>query len=283
MSRPADEIPSQVEVIGTPKAVGFCEEWYTLNAEEHFWFSWRFRAFQSMLRGLRLNSASFRALDVGCGTGLLRSQLESATPWTVDCTDLNLEGLARVKPGRGRVLFYDVLSEDPSLAGRYDAVLAFDLLEHLDNPLAMLEALSRHVRPGGWIFINVPALSALFSDYDRAAGHVKRYGRRGLVREIQAAELEPVLTRFWGFTSVALLAMRKALVRGAMGMDERAIIRKGFAPPNRLLSIALRCIMRIETAIPLAPPIGASLLLAARTAGGDRPSTRQAAEAHAYT
>jgi len=31
------------------------------------------------------------------------------------------------------------------------------------------------LRPGGWLFVNVPALPALASAYDRAVGHLRRY------------------------------------------------------------------------------------------------------------
>lgn len=264
MTQGPAELPPRVEVVGNPRAVGFCEEWYVLNAEEHFWFRWRLRAFQTQLRALKLDTAPLRVLDIGCGTGLLRSQLESVTPWTVDCSDLNPEALGRVKPGRGRVLFYDALSEDPSLTSRYDAVLVFDLLEHLEEPRRMLAAAARHLRPGGWVFVNVPALPSLLSDYDRAAGHLRRYNKRALAAEIKACGLQEVEARYWGLALVPLLALRKILVRRKSNRDDQRVIRKGLAPPNRFAANFLACVMRCETALARKPPVGASLLSVAR-------------------
>ena len=94
----------EVEMISALRPATFenAEEWYDYASEEHFWFQWRFAAMLRFLQDLEVPlDRPARVLDVGCGTGVLRSQLEAVTPWVVDGADLNLGALRAAPPGRG--------------------------------------------------------------------------------------------------------------------------------------------------------------------------------------
>ena len=93
--------------------------------------------------------------------------------------------------------------------------------------------------------VNVPALQVLFSAYDVAAGHYRRYDRASLVAELAGDAWEVVDVRYWGLTLVPLLALRKMLLRDPS--DET--IRRGFGPPSRLAHACLRGLMRLEMAV----------------------------------
>ena len=125
-----------------------------------------------------------RALDIGGGAGRFRDQMERATQWRVDMTDLHLPALRMARPARGRTLYYDVTQADPPLLGSYDAAFVFDVIEHLESPGPLLRAAVAHLRPGGHLFLNVPALPALYSAYDVVQGHVRRYSPRTLAAEL---------------------------------------------------------------------------------------------------
>lgn len=59
----------------------------------------------------------------------------------------------------------------------YDTVLYIDVLEHIEQDRAeMAEAMAR-LRPGGHLVILVPAFMFLYSPYDSAIGHFRRYTR----------------------------------------------------------------------------------------------------------
>ncbi len=122
-----------------------------------------------------------RVLDVGCGTGVLRSQLEGITRWTVDGADLNLEALRAARAGRGTLHYYDVLEQREPFVDSYDLVTLCDVLEHVSDTGALLEATVRHLKPGGVLIVNVPALPALHGAFDEAVGHLRRYTRRDAV------------------------------------------------------------------------------------------------------
>jgi SAM-dependent methyltransferase len=147
------------------------------------------------------------------------------------------------------------------MVGAYDVVLLFDVLEHLDAPASFVAALGRHLRPGGHLLVNVPAMRALFSGYDVAAGHLRRYAPASLRADLEKGGLEVRDVRYWGLSLVPLLFLRKALLRGRAGPE---VIREGFQPPGAFAHAVLLGMMHLETALLSRPVLGTSLLAAAR-------------------
>ena len=251
----------RIEIISPRREVSFPAEWYGLSDPGHFWFEWRLAAALAQMRGVGLSTAApRRTLEVGAGTGVLRDQLEAHTSWVVDIADLSFEALARAAAGRGRHLYYDVAEQRPAFLDVYDVVVLFDVLEHIANTRAFVSAVVRHLRPGGYLLVNVPALPCLFGDYDRVAGHLRRYEPRTLRSEFGAIDVEILDVRFWGLSLVPLLLARRLFVRRARGSP----IRAGFRPPGAVAHRLLKALRRCETPILQRPPVGTSLLLCAR-------------------
>ena len=254
-----------VEVISTSPSHTFAGEWYEFATESHFWFQWRLAVLLGSLKrfGLKLEE-KLNVLEVGCGTGALRDQLESATNWTVHGTDLDKSALSRVKPARGRTMYYDICEEREPFLEAYDIVILFDVLEHIQDTRPFLNSLLRHLKPQGLLLINVPALQSLYSNYDEIVGHVRRYNKETLSEEFRSFNLKIEDLVYWGFSLVPVLALRK-LVLGVLAKQTQAQkIECGINPPNPLVHGALRMIMRAETAVLSNPPIGTSLLMVGR-------------------
>jgi SAM-dependent methyltransferase len=266
-----DELPAEeaeFEPISRLQENPFPFEWYRLIDESHFWFQWRLSAAMLEVRELGLPlGRPLHGLEIGGGTGVLRAQFEAATAWVVDMTDLQADALRLARPSRGRTLYYDVTERHPDFVGRYDVVVLFDVLEHIPQPRPFLAATLEHLRPGGTLLINVPAMQSLFSGYDAVAGHVRRYDKPGLVAEFDGLPLEVTGARYWGASLVPLLAVRKALL-ALRPRSEDETIRLGFEPPNRLIHALLRLVMRLESAVVASPVMGTSLVLSGRRLGG---------------
>lgn len=64
---------------------------------------------------------------------------------------------------------------DLPAAERFDAVLYMDVLEHIADDAAELRRSAEHLTPGGRIIVVAPAHRWLFTPFDRAIGHYRRY------------------------------------------------------------------------------------------------------------
>jgi SAM-dependent methyltransferase len=252
---------SEIENLSQPKAIGMADDWFQFATEDHFWMRWRHRG---VLRAIKSSNVSVRrALEIGCGNAVARGMLERDLGVPVDGCDLSRAGLEMAKPGRGRLLFYDILDQEPSMLGQYDAVFLLDVLEHIPDDTAFLTAAIRHLRGGGVMVVNVPASMLLFSQYDTVTGHVRRYSRRTLTRVFRQSGLAPEGVSHWGLLMVPVLFARKAHLRM---VREDETMRVGFSPPNLLARTVLGGLMKLETAFPFRVPFGTSLLAWGRTA-----------------
>jgi SAM-dependent methyltransferase len=66
-------------------------------------------------------------------------------------------------------------------AGRlFDTILYIDVLEHIEDDRGELAAAAARLAPGGRLVVLSPAHAMLFSDFDRAVGHCRRYARDSL-------------------------------------------------------------------------------------------------------
>ena len=256
MSRP-------IEFITALRTIQFPDEWYEANSADHFWFQWRARIARALIDRIGIPTQErLRVLDVGCGTGITCQQLAPHTRWTFDGADLNLAALRRCDVGAGRILYYDILEQRRDLAEAYDVIILFDTLEHIEHTEAFLTAVFHHLKPGGVLLTNVPALMRLFGVYDRVAGHYRRYTTETLAREFAPLDATVLDQVYWGFTMVPLLWVRQRRLRG--DMSEEAVIREGFVPPHPWVHALLKAVMTVETRLVKRPPIGSSVMSAVR-------------------
>ena len=246
---------SAIETLSQPQAVSMADEWFQFATADHFWMQWRHCQLVRALK--RAAGRVHRALEIGCGHGVAREMLEHDLGIPVDGCDLNRTALEMAKPGKGHLFVYNILDQEPSLLGRYDAVFLLDVIEHIDDDAAFLRAALRHLRSGGLVAVNVPASMLFFSDYDRAAGHVRRYTSGGLRKLLDNCGVEVQAVEPWGMLMTPLMLARKALLRLAKRRDT---IRTGFVPPNTVSRLLLHGMKNVETSLPFPVPFGTSLL-----------------------
>ncbi len=60
----------------------------------------------------------------------------------------------------------------------FDTILYIDVLEHIEDDLGEMRAALAHVAPNGKIVVLSPAHPGLFTEFDRALGHYRRYTRQ---------------------------------------------------------------------------------------------------------
>ena len=88
--------------------------------------------------------------------------------------------------------------------GEYSAVVALNMLEHVDDDERLLRRLRTLVVPGGTVVVMVPAFRSALSSFERRLGHRRRYRMRELVAEAGRAGLLVRDVRY--FNALGLIA-----------------------------------------------------------------------------
>jgi SAM-dependent methyltransferase len=255
---------STSDSLPTPSSPDFPVEWYDAAPENHFWMTWRLNVILRHLRRLKVDDrAALMGFDVGCGHGAFQRQLHAANSWTVDGCDLNENAISLNHGHNGNSFLYNIFDRRQDLKGKYDLVFLLDVIEHQADPVAFLNAARFYLKSSGYMIVNVPAIPALYSKYDVAAGHIRRYTRSSLRAEISAAGLKIETAAYWGLSLVPLVLLRKAAM---VFTRSEAVIRRGFVPPGVLTDKFLRLMMSAELTVAKDLPYGTSLLAVAREA-----------------
>ena len=97
----------------------------------------------------------------------------------------------------------------------FDTVLYIDVLEHIEDDRGEVARAARRLRPGGHLIALSPAHQWLFTPFDAAIGHYRRYSRRGF-GALASADLEEV--RLVYLDSIGLFASltNKLILKSAM-------------------------------------------------------------------
>lgn len=221
------------------------KQWFDEIDPEHFWFSWRFEKLKSFLNLSNLKFfKNINILEVGMGTGIFRKSIENYFDRNIDGADLDNTALECSEISKGNTYYYDINDRHSSLKGEYDLILLFDVLEHIENEDLFLKSIKFHLALKGKLLINVPAYNTLYSKYDEAVGHFRRYNLNYLNKVLTENNFKLVQVSYWGMFLLPLLLLRKLFINKSVSNDE--IITKGFRPPNKFFSYCMKKISYFE-------------------------------------
>jgi SAM-dependent methyltransferase len=231
----------EITYLSPPAEVSMADQWYEIASIDHFWIRRRFKVLQQLAGGLI--SGARTIAEIGCGNGLVQRQIEEAYGKEVAGFDLNEAALKINVSCQSPVHCYDIFQKHATLREKFDVIFLFDVLEHIADERSFLDALLYHLAPGGHLILNVPAGQWAYSEYDQAAGHVRRYSIRTLRGAVEPAGLRIVNWTYWGLPLVPTVLVRKLWLMGKHGKDE--IINAGFDSRsdsiNRLMGLLAGC------------------------------------------
>ena len=174
---------------------------------DHWYYAGKREMARRWLARARPLAPTDRLLDCGAGTG--RFALEMTGLCDVTVLDDHEESLRllRSRFPEDRVIS---LAGDrvPLPDGSLEYVTALDVLEHVPDDVAVVRGFHRLLKPGGVALVTVPASMALWSDWDVALHHFRRYSRGQLEALFPASEWEIVhsnYTNVLAFPAVWLL------------------------------------------------------------------------------
>ena len=128
--------------------------------------------YNNYLRSLvaRYAGSASSALDFGAGIGTF-SDSPGLSPGMIQCVEPD-ESARQALAARGFPVHASLESiEENSI----DYAFSLNVLEHIEDDAAALQALHARLRPGGCLFIYVPAFMSLYTSMDSHVGHCRRY------------------------------------------------------------------------------------------------------------
>jgi ubiquinone/menaquinone biosynthesis C-methylase UbiE len=234
--------------------------------QKHWYYAGKRRFVREWIQRVRPPQPADTLLDCGAGTGLFAKEMEA------HCRVLALDDHAEaLRILRTRFRPEQILSlagdQVPLPDGSLEYVTALDVLEHVPDDAAVVNGFHRLLKPCGLAVVTVPASMALWSDWDVALHHFRRYDRAQLRALFPDAAWEIVYANYTNvlvYPAVWLVRKWRAL-RTRLGFAATA--RTEDRVPPRWLNTLLGALFvgMAKWRVPF--PFGVSLLLVARRRG----------------
>jgi len=233
-----------------------------------FWFRVRNRIIGEILREHMPKDS--RILEVGSGTGFVAMYLKEQG-YRIECADLFLDGLKYCKKRGSGYAYYQYNLSDAVFQEEFDGVLAFDVIEHIEDDQTVLVNLHSSLRPGGLLVLTVPACRGIWSAMDEYAGHKRRYSRGELKEKLEKAGFHVVRISYFMMLLFSVVALPLNIIRVKKFRNEergevmRSRVTDELAIPPLLDSLFERIFaLEVPTIGYMDLPIGSSLIAVAR-------------------
>lgn len=217
------------------------------HGREFFWHRLRWAVVSAYLP-----SQSFTLVDVGAGIGLvgefLRLERPSATYRFVEPIPF-LEEQLEQRYGAGANAKNDARYDGASI------VTLLDVLEHQEDDRAFMVDLVARLDRGALLVVTVPAGRYLWSRWDVALGHHRRYDRASFRRAIAGLPVSVVELSYVFPELIPAALVRRARQGGGEGVEFPELPR----PVNQLLTRIGSVSLRLRRAWPLGTSLFAVL------------------------
>ena len=200
-------------------------------------------------------------VEVGAGKGSFSEMLLEIEPDSLSLVEpsemfYDLErNIGANVTGTRISLFHSIFeAASPSITSRArpDTIIYVNVLEHIEDDSRELEQIRHSLVGGGRCLIFVPAMRALFSEFDRDLGHFRRYTKGELENKVRVAGFKILRSRYFDLAGVAPWFVKYRILRsrtlggGAVSMYDNLVVP----------------IMRQFESF-VSPPIGKNILLVA--------------------
>ncbi len=216
----------------------------------HWWYTGRRAILKSTISRLNLGRNA-AILEIGCGTGGNLEMLAAFGRVSALESDDAARAIAAEKTGgRFEIRAGACPGDIPFPRHAYDLVCLFDVLEHIDEDVATLEAVRALLAPGGHAVITVPAYRWLWSAHDKFLHHKRRYTAGELRTKINKSGLRIARLSYFNTFLFPLAALARLLRLSGTAVPAR--------PVNGLFHALFSTERHVVGRVPL--PFGVSLL-----------------------
>lgn len=191
--------------------------------EKNFWFRSRNRIIKRLFSQYLPPSKTAKILEVGCGTGFVLYGLSEFKNYHLFGGELHVEGLRYARERLPHAEFIQLDFRKTPFHNEFDAIGAFDVLEHVEEDILMMENVHKSLKPGELFFVSVPQHKWLWSNQDVAAYHKRRYTRKELILKLEQNHFSIEFATSFVFTLLPAMFLsrlfRKKKIRNPDGME----------------------------------------------------------------
>ena len=245
--------------------VGFDENSFSVlrkYEDWHWWFQYRNEMIVWMMK--KFGKSSDEILEIGCGNGLVTGAIQRAFPKAdITATEFLEGGVLHARARLSDVTFRQLDARDLSEDEAFDAVCAFDVLEHIDADVEVMTAIRKAMRDSqSRFYITVPQHMSLWSQADEAAKHERRYSLKEMQEKLLQSGFEIEYKTSYVFLMFPLMYASRLLNRSQAEYDSESEFKV-----SRFGNQLIGGIMRFEAIlrnVGLPMPFGGSLVVVAK-------------------
>ena len=173
-------------------------------------------------------------LEVGAGIGSNTRYLDTGKPGRFVCLEPDIQLVGRLEDElRSGTRKYEAICgtlESMPAQEQFDTLCYIDVLEHIEDDRAELNRAATHLRPGGRVIVLSPAHQWLFTPFDAAIGHFRRYNRR-MVEVLSPTGLELESCRYLDSAGLAASAANLWFLKQSMPTRQQLHVWDSFIVP----------------------------------------------------
>ena len=178
--------------------------------QSSFWFRSRNNLITYLFQKY-INGRTAEVCEIGCGTGYVLKGLATLKNLTLSGSEIHIEGLKYAKSRLPQVDFFQADATELPFVERYDAIGAFDVLEHISEDKKAIASIYQAIKPGGYFFITVPQYNWMWSLEDDIACHKRRYARKELSEKLLKSGFKVEFISSFVFMLFPFMAIQRLL------------------------------------------------------------------------
>ena len=187
--------------------------------EENYWWFPAMREITDTIATRELQQPNLRILDAGCGTGFNLGYYSNGDSREVFGLDLATAALKHVHRRGFRKVAQASITDIPFKSDTFDLVFSFEVVTQTpyETHDASLHEMHRVLKPGGHLFIRVPAFMWLWSSHDEELEVRYRYNREELAKRLTRAGFVVEWTSYANGFLFPVILVRRFLKRIGIG------------------------------------------------------------------
>lgn len=235
--------------------------------DEHFWYRSRNRVIKRLFKKYLGTSDSKKIMEIGCGNGFILKGLTELKNYKLSGADIHIQGLKNSKERLPDVDFIQLDATRMPFEKEFDAIGAFDVLEHITDDVKVIKNAHKALQSGGYFLVTVPQYQWMWSNMDDIDQHKRRYAYSELNTKLTQNGFKVIYLSSFVFVLFPLMVFSRFFKKNKKFQEksfEKKLTELKLSP---LMNFVLESFMRIDELLlkmRISLPFGGSLIAVAQ-------------------